>query len=79
MTGNILKRRKNNYCSHRCGENTSDNLKQFEINNHKFSAVMLDQHGPNIVFHSSIDPNIIIHFINDNFDLSSKTGGPVKL
>ena len=40
---------------------------------------MLDNHGPNIVFHHSIDPQEVIDFIESNFDLTGKTGGPVKL
>lgn len=58
-----------------CGRNTSNGLKRFG----DFSAVYLDEHGPNIVFNSKINPQVIIDFINENFDLSSKTGGPVKL
>lgn len=59
--------------SHACGANTSNGLKR--IGN--LSAVMLDNHGPNIVFHDSIDPQEVIDFIEANFDLSDKTGGPV--
>lgn len=61
--------------SHECGKNTSGNLKKFG----NLSAVYLDQHGPNIVFHSEIDPQEVINFINDNFDLSQKTGGFVSI
>jgi len=61
--------------SHECGQNTSTHLKKFG----NLSAVYLDNHGPNIVFHHSIDPQEVIDFINNNFDLTSKTGGPVKL
>lgn len=61
--------------SHQCGSRTSENLKR--IGN--LSVVMLDNHGPNIVFHHSIDPQEVIDFINENFDLSNKTGGPVTL
>jgi hypothetical protein len=60
--------------SHECGQNTSTHLKQFG----NLSAVYLDQHGPNIVFNHNIDPREVIDFINANFDLSQKTGGPVK-
>jgi hypothetical protein len=59
--------------SHQCGQNTSSGLKQFG----NLSAVYLDQHGPNIVFHHSIDPKEVIDFIRTNFALSEKTGGPV--
>lgn len=57
--------------SHACGQNTSDHLKQFG----NLSAVYLDQHGPNIVFHHSIDAREVIEFIEANFDLEGKTGG----
>jgi hypothetical protein len=61
--------------SHQCGKNTSNGLKQFG----NLSAVYLDNHGPNIVFHRSIDPQEVIDFINDNFNLDEKTGGYVSL
>lgn len=57
--------------SHECGKNTSDNLKQFG----DLKCVMLDRHGPNIVFNSKIDPEKVIKFIDRNFDLDKKTGG----
>lgn len=59
--------------SHQCGQNTSKGLKRFG----NLSAVMLDQHGPNITFHHSIDHQEVIDFIKANFLLSTKTGGPV--
>lgn len=57
--------------SHQCGENASRNLKRFG----NLSAVYLDEHGPNIVFHRSINPQEVIDFIETNFDLEHKTGG----
>ncbi len=54
-----------------CGKQTSDGLRQFG----NLKAVYLDQHGPNIVFPASIDPQEVIDFIERNFDLSKKTGG----
>lgn len=57
--------------SHQCGQNTSSGLKQFG----NLKAVMLDQHGPNIVFNRNIDPKEVIDFIEANFDLDKKTGG----
>ena len=59
--------------SHECGINTSNNLKQFG----NLKAVMLENHGPNIVFSKNINPQEVIDFINQNFDLSTKTGGLV--
>lgn len=61
--------------SHECGKNTSDGLVQFG----NLKAVYLDHHGPNIVFNRSIDPQEVISFIRENFDLAEKTGGPVEL
>jgi hypothetical protein len=61
--------------SHECGQNTSNGLKRFG----NLSAVMLDNHGPNIVFNHSIDPQEVINFINENFELNSKTGGLVTI
>lgn len=58
-----------------CGINTSNGLKK--IGN--LSAVYLQEHGPNIVFHHSIDPQEVIDFISTNFDLATKTGGYVNL
>lgn len=57
--------------SMQCGKNTSDNLKQFG----NLKAVMLDNHGPNIVFNRNVDPKEVINFIERNFDLTKKTGG----
>ncbi len=60
--------------SHECGFNTSNGLRKFG----NLYAVYLDNHGPNIVFDKKIDPNEVIRFIDDNFDLSAKTGGFVS-
>jgi hypothetical protein len=59
--------------SHECGKNTSKGLKRFD--EYELSAVMLDNHGPNIVFNHNIDPNKVVEFIKRNFDLQDKTGG----
>lgn len=61
--------------SHECGRNTSKGLAKFG----NLSAVYLDEHGPNIVFNHGIDPQEVVAFIDDNFDLSDKTGGYVSL
>jgi hypothetical protein len=60
--------------SHECGKQTSRGLKRFG----SLSAVYLDNHGPNIVFHHSIDPADVILFIEENFILEEKTGGYVS-
>jgi hypothetical protein len=57
--------------SHQCGKNTSDGLKQFG----NLKAVMLENHGPNIVFNKNINPQEVIDFIESNFELAQKTGG----
>ena len=61
--------------SHECGRNTSQGLQKHG----NLYAVHLDQHGPNIVFHHSIDPQEVIDFIDANFDLDQKTGGFVSV
>jgi Class II Aldolase and Adducin N-terminal domain/DNA / pantothenate metabolism flavoprotein len=55
--------------SHECGKNTSDGLTLFG----NVKAVMLDQHGPNIVFNRNTDPQEVINFIESNFDLTGRT------
>ena len=42
-------------------------------------CVMLDNHGPNIVFNHNIDPQEVIDFINDNFELGKSTSGFEKV
>ena len=71
----IVSQREYECGSHQCGQNTSNGLKRFG----NLSAVMLDNHGPNIVFHHSIDPQEVIDFIDANFDLTGKTGGLVSV
>lgn len=64
--------------SHECGQNTSDNLKLFDLGDGDFlKAVFLEEHGPNIVFSRNTDSSKVIDFINANFDLSNKTGGVI--
>ncbi|MFZ2619474.1 MAG: class II aldolase/adducin family protein [Alphaproteobacteria bacterium] len=58
--------------SHECGANTANGLTDY---GNGIFAVMLDNHGPNIVFNRNVDPQAVIAFIEDNFDLSAKTGG----
>lgn len=57
--------------SHECGKNTSDGLRRFG----EIWAVMLDRHGPNIVFPRTADPEAVIRFIEANFDLGGTTAG----
>ncbi len=55
--------------SHECGKNTSTGLMRFG----NLLAVMLDKHGPNIVFSSTIDPQEVIDFIEKHFELEGRT------
>ena len=63
--------------SHQCGQNTSRGLKDMSGFGGHLKAVMLDGHGPNIVFSHEVPARDIIAFIEANFDLSQKTGGLV--
>lgn len=58
--------------SHECGKNTSIGLRE-DVPGIK--CVYLDNHGPNIVFNRKIDPQQVIEFIDNNFDLSKSTDG----
>lgn len=55
--------------SHQCGKNTADGVLLYE--NGKIGAVMLDKHGPNILFRDDVDPQVVIRFIEENFDLTT--------
>lgn len=61
--------------SHECGKNTSNNIKEFNVNGDILKAVYLDQHGPNIIFSKDVKAANVIQFIVDNFDLKAKTNG----
>lgn len=65
--------------SHECGQNTSNGLKEFVVDGFSIKAVYLKEHGPNIVFSSSTPPEAVSRFIEDNFDMSQKTGGFVSI
>lgn len=66
----VASQRENECGSHECGANTSRNLRDMGDG---IKAVMLDQHGPNVVFPRDIDPAKVIAFIEANFDLSGRT------
>jgi hypothetical protein len=57
--------------SKECGINTSSGMKDFA--EYGVAAVMLDKHGPNILFRSDGDPEAVIAFIDRNFDLEQST------
>jgi hypothetical protein len=59
--------------SHQCGRNTSQGLKAFDLPSGRIYAVMLDKHGPNIVFPKNINADDVIKFIDDNFNLKGRT------
>lgn len=55
--------------SHECGRNTADGMQRLG----PLAAVMLDQHGPNVIFHADGDPQAVIAFIERHFDLGGRT------
>lgn len=64
--------------SHQCGKNTSDGLAKIDLGDGDIiKVVYLDQHGPNIVFNHTINPQKVINYIDRTFDLHGKTGGLV--
>lgn len=68
--------------SHQCGKNTSEGLGVFEDG--KIEAVYLGDpddpfnpevsHGPNVVFDHTVPAELVVRFMEDNFDLTVKTG-----
>ncbi len=59
--------------SHNCGQSVSQNLPR----DGSIRAVMIDNHGPNIVFSRHAPAKDVIEFIERNFDPEAKTGGLV--
>lgn len=57
--------------SHECGENTKAGMHRFDGG--VLAAVMLDKHGPNIIFNRKADPQKVIEFIEANFDLTKRS------
>ncbi len=62
--------------SHECGQNTSRGLVDYGGG---IFAVMLENHGPNIVFSRTTPAEAVIDFIEANVDLDDKTGGRIDL
>jgi hypothetical protein len=60
--------------SNECGFNTAKGLVPVTEDDQVY-AVMLDNHGPNVLFNSSVDPARVIAFIDEHFDLSKTTRG----
>jgi ribulose-5-phosphate 4-epimerase/fuculose-1-phosphate aldolase len=81
--------------SHECGRNTSEGLREFQwvpgvlvrpgghplhmSDEDHIKVVMLDEHGPNICFSRTTNPDLVIELIERHWDLEAKTGGPVSL
>lgn len=64
--------------SHQCGLSTSNGLARVDLGDgHYLKAVYLDNHGPNIVFSKKTPAEKVIRYIDNTFDLKSKTGGLV--
>ena len=62
-----------------CIENNLSSFHEFKVSDiHSIWAGHMDYHGPNIVFNSNIDPQLVINFINKYWDLSRKTDGLSK-
>lgn len=56
--------------SHECGQNTAAGMQKISQN---MAVVMLDKHGPNIVFSRDAKAEKIIAFISEHFDLNKRT------
>jgi len=60
--------------SNECGHNTAAGLIPVSDDGMIY-AVMLDNHGPNVLFNSAVDPARVIAFIDEHFDLQKTTRG----
>ncbi|MCA9351317.1 class II aldolase/adducin family protein [Patescibacteria group bacterium] len=72
---NIQSQREFECGSLECGINTSNGIKKFGDG---IWAVMLDNHGPNILWNDSVRSADVISFIERNFKLGEKVGGNVS-
>ena len=62
--------------SHECIASNITGFKEYKVSpTHSIWAGHMDYHGPNIVFNSEIDPQLVINFIDKYWDLSRKTDG----
>jgi hypothetical protein len=75
---NIAPQWQNECGSHQCGANTSHNLRDVPGFEGKLKVVMLDGHGPNVVFSRDVPAQDVIDFIEANFALEEKTGGLLR-
>ncbi len=66
--------------SHECGRSTSQGLREIDLGDgDSLNVVMLDEHGPNVVFDEHTPAHKVRAFIDANFDLATKTGGMAAL
>lgn len=62
--------------SHECIASNITGFKEYKVSpTHSIWAGHMDYHGPNIVFNSDIDPQLVINFIDKYWDLTRKTDG----
>lgn len=62
--------------SKECIESNLKGFREYKVSTtHSIWAGHMDFHGPNIVFNSDIDPQLVIDFIDTHWDLSRKTDG----
>lgn len=62
--------------SRECITSNLTGFKEYKVSGtHSIWAGHMDYHGPNIVFNSDIDPQLVIDFIGQYWDLSRKTDG----
>lgn len=62
--------------SYECIASNITGFQEYKVSEtHSIWAGHMDYHGPNIVFNSNIDPQLVINFINEHWDLIRKTDG----
>lgn len=62
--------------SYECIASNITGFQEYKVSEtHSIWAGHMDHHGPNIVFNSDIDPQLVISFINQHWDLTRKTDG----
>lgn len=62
--------------SRECIQSCITGFKEYKVSEtHSIWAGHMNYHGPNIVFNSNINPQLVIDFISSHWDLSKKTTG----
>ncbi len=69
---NIVSQKPYQCGTYECALNTQKGMREMEYG---IYAVHLEGHGPNIAFSKDIDPDKIMNFINENWDVSKKEDG----